>query len=71
MLTQIITPTEKKALIDIPVDWIGRPVKVTIDPIKEEPKPIFNTIEEVHAAFNAIRLDLRGWKFNRDEASER
>ncbi|MGH2637748.1 MAG: hypothetical protein ACRDF4_00435 [Rhabdochlamydiaceae bacterium] len=71
MYTQIITPTDRQALIDIPEDLLGRQLKVTVDPVKEEPKPIFNTIEEVHAAFNAVRIDTRGWKFNRDEANER
>ncbi len=71
MYTQIITPTEKQTRIDIPTDMIGKRIKITVDTLPEEETPAFNTVEEVHAAFNAIRLDLRGWKFNRDEANER
>lgn len=71
MYTQIITPTQPKTLIDIPIDMVGKPVKVTVDPMKEEEKPIFRTVEEVHAHFKGVTIDTRGWKFNRDEANER
>ncbi len=71
MFTQIITPTQESIVLDVPREMIGHKVKVTLDPIERPQKPIFNTVEEVHAAFNAVRIDTRGWKFNRDEANER
>ena len=71
MFTQIITPTEKSIMLDVPREMIGHKLKVTLDRIEGKKKPIFNTVEEVHAAFNAVRIDTRGWKFNRDEANER
>jgi len=71
MFTQIITPTEESIMLDVPREMIGHKVKVTLDTIERRKKPIFNTVEEVHAAFNAVRIDTRGWKFNRDEANER
>ena len=75
MHTQIITPTQKHFLIDIPDDMIGRPVKLTFDELgengKETDRPQFSSVEEVHRHFNAIRLDLRGFTFDREEANRR
>jgi hypothetical protein len=69
--TQIITTTDASVVLEVPEELRGHPFKVTLDPLEQRKKPIFNTVEEVHAAFNAVRIDTRGWKFNRDEANER
>ncbi len=71
MYTQIITPTEESIVLDVPPEMIGHPLKVTVDDLGENGKKRFSSGEEFHAQFRAVRLDLRGWKFNRDEANER
>jgi hypothetical protein len=71
MFTQIITPTADSILLSVPHEMVGRKVKITLDTVEQREKPIFNSVDEVHAAFSAIRLDTLGWKFNRDEANER
>ncbi len=71
MFTQIITPTEESVKLDVPREMIGHAVKVTLDDLEENGKRRFTSLEDVHAHFRAIRLDLRGFKFNRDEANER
>jgi len=75
MFTQIITPTEKSIMLDVPREMIGHKVKVTFDEVlengKETDQPQFSSVEEVHAHFNAIELDLRGYKFDREEANRR
>jgi len=72
MYTQIITPTEDSITVSVPREMIGHPVKVTLDEIeKTSDKPTFSSVEEVHAHFKAVRIDTRGWKFDREEANRR
>ena len=74
MYTQIMTPTENSLTVSVPHEMIGHTVRVTLDEIENEQRPDisqFASIEEVHAHFNAIQLDLRGWKFDRQEANRR
>ncbi len=43
------------------------PVREAVDPGGEKEW----TFEELKSLFNCVRLDTRGWKFNREEANER
>ena len=71
MFTQIITPTGESVVLDVPAELRGHTLKITMDDIGENGKKRFGSVEEVLSHFTAIRLDTRGWKFNRDEANER
>ncbi len=75
MYTQIITPTEKSILLEVPGELIGHQLWVTFAEVagkgNEEDKPQFASVEEVRKHFNAIRLDLRGYRFDREEANRR
>lgn len=75
MYTQIITPTEESMVLDVPREMIGHAIKVTFDELAENGKetdiPQFSSVEEVHRHFNAVSIDTRGWKFDREEANRR
>jgi hypothetical protein len=54
---------------------IGHKLKVTFDEVikngKETDQPPVFVREEVHAHFNVVSIDTRGWKFDREEANRR
>ncbi|HWF43298.1 MAG TPA: hypothetical protein VG537_01525 [Candidatus Kapabacteria bacterium] len=71
MFTQIITPTEKSIILEVPEELRGKTIEITMNDIGENGQKRFSSVEEVLSHFTAIRLDTKGWKFNRDEANER
>jgi hypothetical protein len=76
MFTQIITPTEKSIILDVPEELLGHTIEVTLEDLgtngaTSPGNRVFSSIEEVHAHFNAVRIDTRGWKFDREEANQR
>jgi hypothetical protein len=76
MFTQIITPTEESILLEVPEELRGHTLEVTIEDLRTKGATspgnrLFTSVEEVHAHFNAVRIDTRGWKFDREEANQR
>jgi hypothetical protein len=76
MFTQIITPTEETIVLEVPEELRGHTVEVILSDLgaNGETSPgnrVFSTVEEVHAHFNAVSIDTRGWKFDREEANRR
>jgi hypothetical protein len=71
MYTQIITPTEESIVIEVPEELRGHTIKVTMDEVGENGKKQLSSVEEFLSQFKAVRIDTKGWKFNRDEANER
>lgn len=69
MIRTTIRPNQQVISFQIPQDYVGKEIEI-IAFAKEEGK---QRSEEVQKAptFNAISLDTRGFKFNRDEANER
>ncbi len=71
MYTQIITPTEESIVLEVPEELRGHTITVTMDEVVENGKKRFSSVEEYLSHFKAVRIDTKGWKFNRDEANER
>ena len=76
MFTQIITTTEKSIILDVPEELRGHTIEVTLSDLgtngaTSPGNRVFSSVEEVHAHFKAIKLDLRGNKFDREEANRR
>ena len=69
MIHTIVTPLKQTISFDIPKDYVGKQIEV-IAFAKGE-----GITKEQHAkknvTFNALSIDTRGYKFNRDEANER
>lgn len=58
-------------MLAVPREMIGHALKITMDDLGENGKKQFSSGKEFHAQFQALKLDLRGFTFNRDEANER
>jgi hypothetical protein len=71
MYTQIITPTEESIVLEVPEELRGHTITVTMDEVVENGKKQFSSVDEFLSHFQAVRIDTKGWKFNRDEANER
>ncbi|MDR2146110.1 MAG: hypothetical protein LBE91_06605 [Tannerella sp.] len=74
MLRQIITPSANSHTVMLPETYYGKKVMVTVfalDEKVENPKEVFAKAEEARAFFNSFRIDLSGFKFDREEANER
>lgn len=69
MARTIVTPDKQSISFDIPHDYVGKQIEV-IAFAKDEGLGSRQTGKK-RATFNAITLDTRGFKFNRDEANER
>jgi len=77
MYRQIIIPESNRYLLDLPQDFIGKKVEVIAFTV-EENSLIENHNDENKYAwknakefFDAHKINLSNFKFNRDEANER
>lgn len=76
MYTQVIVATESPAKVDIPNELVGHKLRVNIEdegPVGSKVSKITQgaTPEEILAHFRAIKIDTRGFKFDREEANLR
>jgi hypothetical protein len=70
MFTQVITPVKKPVLIDIPDEYLGHRLSITISEFSEEETKRYS-FENALKFWNAHRTDLSHFTFDRDEANER
>ena len=69
MIHTTVIPNKQTISFDIPKDYVGKQIEVIAFAkgegiTKEQP-------EKKNVTFNALSIDTRGYKFNRDEANER
>jgi hypothetical protein len=69
MIRTIVTPKEQSISFNIPKDYVGREIEVIAfargeGVTNEQPA-------KKKVTFNALSIDTRGYKFNRDEANGR
>jgi hypothetical protein len=75
MIRQIIIPTQKSFTIELPEDFIGNEVELTLEKKDSKLNPQTN-LEKVkrkkalEASLQDFRIDLSNFKFNRDEAND-
>ena len=69
MIRTVVTADKNSITLSLPDNYIGRQVEVIAFVIDEVNETIKSKKKKV--SFNAIKLDTRGFKFNRDEANER
>ncbi|QRR01646.1 hypothetical protein [Dyadobacter sandarakinus] len=74
MIRKIVVPTENSYILVLPDEMIGREVEILafsthegfVDkPVTSSQKP--NNLREI---FEDVRVDLSGFKFNREEAND-
>jgi hypothetical protein len=69
MIHTIVTPLKQTISFDIPKDYVGKQIEVIAFAKGEgitKAQPAKKNV-----TFNALSIDTRGYKFNRDEANER
>ena len=66
-IREIFVPKSNKLELNIPDHFIGKTIEVIAFEIEE--KKTSKSLKK--KTFDAIKLDLSGYKFNRDEANER
>ena len=69
MIHTIVTPLKQTISFDIPKDYVGKQIEVIAfakgEGITKE-QPVKKNV-----TFDALSIDTRGYKFNRDEANDR
>jgi hypothetical protein len=71
MYTQVITPLENPVTLEIPRELLGHQIKVTMDDMEVNGHEHIASLEDVLSHFTAVRIDTRGFTFDRDEANAR
>jgi len=68
MIRTVFTPHNDKCMFPIPTEYIGKELEIIIFPLNE----IFSKpLSTKKVTFNAISIDTRQYKFNREEANAR
>ena len=69
MIRTIVTANQNNLTLTLPDDFLGKRIEVIAFVIEEAKAK--TTKFKKSKTFAAVRLDTRGFKFNRDEANER
>lgn len=67
-IREIVIPENNKIELTIPDNFIGKKIEVLAFEVEEKQEVSRSRREK---SFDAITLDLKGFKFNREEANER
>ncbi len=68
MIRTVFTADKNTLTLPLPDNYIGKQIEVIAFMIDEGKETAQSKKKEV--SFNAVKLDTRGFKFNRDEANE-
>ena len=71
MFTQVITTNEDHVTLEVPQELRGHKIEVTMNDLETIGHNPYASVEDVLSHFTAIKIDTRGFKFNRDEANQR
>ena len=71
MIREIIIPKRNRLRIVIPDRMIGKPIELIL---REQTESLFNppgkTISELEAELKGLTVNMKGYKFTRDEAND-
>ena len=70
MFTQFITPHKKPVMIDVPDEYIGHRLSITISEASEKESKKYS-FENAVRFWEKHRINLADFKFDRAEANER
>jgi hypothetical protein len=70
MFTQVITPTKKPVVIDIPDEYLGHRLNIMVTELDDLDVERYS-LENMMKFLREHRVDLSNFKFDRDEAHER
>ena len=70
LIREIIYPTENNYTLRLPDEMIGQEVEIIAFRIEKTPKKsIENDLKDIQDIFKNNRVDLKDFKFDRDEAN--
>ena len=69
MIRTVIIPQKQTISFDVPKDYVGKQIEVIAFSSDEGMQKKQPSLKKV--SFNALSIDTKGYKFNRDEANER
>ena len=69
-MRQIIIPSASNHTFEFPKLYYGKKVMLTVSAFDETADNLTKA-EEARAFFNSIKVDMTGFKFDREEANER
>jgi hypothetical protein len=69
MIRKTIIPTEKTYTIELPDEFIGKQVEITLEVEKQNPKPS-KSIEQLKKELEGLTVNMQGYKFDREEAND-
>ena len=71
MYRQIIIPKDTQLLLQIPSDFVGKQVEIIAFELGKEENiiEIKNTPQKIEKIFDRFRIDMRNFKFDRNEAN--
>jgi len=64
MITQTLTPAEKRVIVEIPEEYINHPVQISVVRLDVDAGQRRRQIDQF---FKELKTDLSGFKFNREE----
>jgi len=68
MIRTVFTPQNDNFIFPVPIEYIGKELEIIVFPTDE----IFSKpLPSKRVTFNAISIDTRQYKFNREEANAR
>ena len=68
MVRTVFTPQNDNFILSIPTEYIGKELEINVFPTD---KILSKPMNSKKVTFNAISIDTRQYKFNREEANER
>ena len=68
MIRTVFTPQNNNFVFPIPTEYVGKELEMIVFPTNEV---LSKSLPSKKVAFNAISIDTRQYKFNREEANAR
>ena len=70
MIRTVVIPDKNMLSFNIPDKYIGKKIEVIAFAV-DEPADDIIYFSKSHKSFSAIKLNTKGYKFNREQANER
>jgi hypothetical protein len=70
MIRQIIIPTQKTFTLELPEEFIGKKVEITLELESVFDNSERKSIEQLKKELEGITVNMEGYKFNREEAND-
>ncbi|MBK7055086.1 MAG: hypothetical protein IPH52_08535 [Leptospiraceae bacterium] len=72
MVRQILTPWSNVVTLNLPDSFIGKTIEIlAFDIYEKENSSTQDLKKEIEIFYNSIKINMKGFKFNREEINER